>query len=453
MNRVKNMTMGSPAKLIISFAVPLIIAHLGQQMYMIVDTMIVGRGIGVEALAAVGATDWSYWLALWVIQALTQGFAISISQSFGEGSQVRIKKTVAMSIWLCLGIGIVMTVICLMAGRSLLLILQTPENIFESASAYLLTMYSGILVVMAYNMAAAVLRSFGDGKTPLIAIVIAAAANIVLDLLFVLVFRWGVTGAAVATVLAQLFAFLYCLSVLRKMELMKLVREDWRADRNIINRQCSLGLPLALQHILIAVGGMILQYAINQQGVVFIAGFTATNKIYGLLESSAISVGYAVTTYVAQNYGAGLYSRIRSGLKSSVLITGGLSVLVSCIMILGGRFVLKLFIDDASSSAAEVLDISYHYLFIMSCLLSTLYWLYAFRNTLQGLGKTFAPFVSGVMEFFARVSAAVFFTRFFGEKALFFAEPGAWMAALLVLIVVCIKSVRELPQTDRSDLR
>ena len=290
MNRVKNMTMGSPAKLIISFAVPLIIANLGQQMYMIVDTMIVGRGIGVEALAAVGATDWSYWLALWVIQALTQGFAISISQSFGEGSQVRIKKTVAMSIWLCLGIGIVMTVICLMAGRSLLLILQTPENIFESASAYLLTMYSGILVVMAYNMAAAVLRSFGDGKTPLIAIVIAAAANIVLDLLFVLVFRWGVTGAAVATVLAQLFAFLYCLSVLRKMELMKLVREDWRADRNIINRQCSLGLPLALQHILIAVGGMILQYAINQQGVVFIAGFTATNKIYGLLESSAISV-------------------------------------------------------------------------------------------------------------------------------------------------------------------
>ena len=137
MNRVKNMTMGSPAKLIISFAVPLIIANLGQQMYMIVDTMIVGRGIGVEALAAVGATDWSYWLALWVIQALTQGFAISISQSFGEGSQVRIKKTVAMSIWLCLGIGIVMTVICLMAGRSLLLILQTPENIFESASAYL----------------------------------------------------------------------------------------------------------------------------------------------------------------------------------------------------------------------------------------------------------------------------------------------------------------------------
>ena len=438
------MTEGSPAKLILSFSLPLMAANLGQQLYMIVDTMIVGKGVGVEALASVGATDWSYWLALWVIQAMTQGFAISISQHFGEGNQSRIKKTVAMSIWLCLGIGVVLTVSGLVFARFLLRILQTPDPIFQGALSYLMILYAGILVVMAYNMAAAILRSLGDGKTPLIAIVIAAITNILLDLLFVLVFRWGVAGAAFATVLAQLLAFIYCLLVMRKIDLLKIERKDWKPESSIIKRQCGLGIPLALQHVLIAIGGMILQSSINRHGFVFIAGFTATNKIYGLLESSAISLGYAVTTYTAQNYGAGLYDRIRNGLKSSVLIAAAMSVCVSAAMIAGGRAVLGLFIDSTSSSAAEVLEISYHYLFIMSCLLSSLYLLYAFRNTLQGLGNTVAPFLSGVMEFFARVSVAVYFSRLWGTEAIFFAEPCAWAAATLVLVTVCVRQVGKL---------
>lgn len=444
MSRMKNMTEGSPAKLILSFSLPLMAANLGQQLYMIVDTMIVGKGVGVEALASVGATDWSYWLALWVIQAMTQGFAISMSQHFGEGNQSRIKKTVAMSIWLCLGIGVVLTVSGLVFARFLLRILQTPDPIFQGALSYLMILYAGILVVMAYNMAAAILRSLGDGKTPLIAIVIAAITNILLDLLFVLVFRWGVAGAAFATVLAQLLAFIYCLLVMRKIDLLKMERKDWKPESSIIKRQCGLGIPLALQHVLIAIGGMILQSSINRHGFVFIAGFTATNKIYGLLESSAISLGYAVTTYTAQNYGAGRYDRIRNGLKSSVLIAAAMSVCVSAAMIAGGRAVLGLFIDSTSSSAAEVLEISYHYLFIMSCLLSSLYLLYAFRNTLQGLGNTVAPFLSGVMEFFARVSVAVYFSRLWGTEAIFFAEPCAWAAATLVLVTVCVRQVGKL---------
>lgn len=444
MSRMKNMTEGSPAKLILSFSLPLMAANLGQQLYMIVDTMIVGKGVGVEALASVGATDWSYWLALWVIQAMTQGFAISISQHFGEANQSRIKKTVAMSIWLCLGIGVVLTVSGLVFARFLLRILQTPDPIFQGALSYLMILYAGILVVMAYNMAAAILRSLGDGKTPLIAIVIAAITNILLDLLFVLVFRWGVAGAAFATVLAQLLAFIYCLLVMRKIDLLKMERKDWKPESSIIKRQCGLGIPLALQHVLIAIGGMILQSSINRHGFVFIAGFTATNKIYGLLESSAISLGYAVTTYTAQNYGAGRYDRIRNGLKSSVLIAAAMSVCVSAAMIAGGRAVLGLFIDSTSSSAAEVLEISYHYLFIMSCLLSSLYLLYAFRNTLQGLGNTVAPFLSGVMEFFARVSVAVYFSRLWGTEAIFFAEPCAWAAATLVLVTVCVRQVGKL---------
>lgn len=448
MSRVKSMTTGNPIKLMISFAFPLIVANLGQQLYMIVDTMVVGKGVGVEALASVGATDWSYWLALWVIQAFTQGFAIPISQYFGEGNEIKIKKTVAMSVKLCIIIGTLLTVICLLIARPLLHLLQTPDNIFDGAAAYLLTMFAGIPIVMSYNMASSILRAFGDGKTPLIAIIVAAVTNVALDLLFVLVFHWGIVGAAVATVTAQLLAFIYCLFVLKKIDWIKMERESWETDRQIVKNQCKLGIPLALQNVLIAIGGMILQSAINKQGFIFIAGFTATNKIYGLLESSAISLGYAITTYIAQNYGAGFYSRIRKGLKSAILFALALSVCVSVIMIFGGKIILGLFIDNTNVNATEVLEIAYHYLCIMSCLLWVLYLLFVFRNTLQGLGNASASLLSGIMEFIARVSVAYISINLLGRETIFFAEPCAWMAATVVLIISCIKKVKSLPNNS-----
>lgn len=448
MSRIKNMTSGNPAKLMASFAAPLMLANFGQQLYTIVDAMIVGKGVGVEALAAVGATDWSYWLALWVIQALAQGFSIPISQYFGEGNRKKMRQTIAMSIKLCLVSGCALTVVCLLMAKPLLSLLQTPDNIFNGASQYLLTMFGGILIVLAYNMASAILRAFGDGKSPLIAIAVAAVTNIVLDLLFVLVFHWGIIGAAVATITAQFLAFLYCLRTLAKMDIMKLEKDDWNFRKEIVSKQCRLGIPLALQNILIAIGGMILQSAINQHGFVFIAGFTATNKIYGLLESSALSIGYAITTYMAQNYGGGFYKRIRQGLKSSVLIAVVLSVCVSAFMIAVGKPILSLFIDAANANAEEVLSVAYHYLFIMSCLLLPLYLLFVFRNTLQGLGNGIAPFLSGVMEFAARVSVSCFFTRIWGDDIIFYSEPSAWIAAMAVLVAICLKTVSSLPASD-----
>lgn len=448
MNRTKNMTSGSPARLILSFAVPLIFANLGQQVYMIVDAIIVGKGVGVEALAAVGATDWSYWLVLWIIQALTQGFSIPIAQAFGEKNVLRMKKTIAKSIQLCLGMSIFLTVVSLAAGRPLLRLLQTPDNIMTGATNYLLTMYGGILIVMAFNMASSILRAFGDGKTPLIAITIAAVTNILLDLLFVCVFHWGIVGAAAATLTAQFLAFLYCFRVLRKMEALHLEKEHWERDPALTGVLCRLGLPLTLQQILIAVGGMVLQSAINQHGFVFIAGFTATNKIYGLLESSAVSLGYAATTYVAQNYGAGLYSRIRAGVKSAAAISLLLSVGVSVLMITGGHFILNLFIDRSSAEFDSVSQISRHYLFIMSCFLSILYMLHTFQNILRGLGNAITPFLSGVMEFIARVTASLVLVRVWGQEVLFFAEPCAWTMATLVLASMCIRQVRALPKED-----
>ncbi len=183
MNRVKDMTSGNPTKLLLLFALPLILGNLGQQLYMIVDAIIVGQGVGVKALAAVGATDWTYWLVLWTVQALTQGFGACIAKHFGEKDHVKLRKSIAMSIILCVGIGILLTLTALLMVLPMLKILQTPADIFDGASSYLFTMFSGTLIVMAYNMISAILRAFGDGKTPLIAMGIAASANIALDLL------------------------------------------------------------------------------------------------------------------------------------------------------------------------------------------------------------------------------------------------------------------------------
>lgn len=450
MNRVKNMTKGNPLTLILVLAFPLMIANIGQQFYMIVDAMIVGQGVGVEALASVGAADWSYWMALWEISAMTQGFAVPVSQYFGENDYSRVRKAVVSSVWLCAAAAVLLTAVGLLFGPRLLVLLQTPENILKGATEYLLTMYAGLAIVTAYNMAAALLRAFGDGRTPLIAIVIAAVMNIGLDMLFVFVFGWGIIGAAVATLLAQLFAFLYCLRILARIQWLRLKKEELKLDKKTAGIQCRLGIPLGLQQMLVAVGGMILQSAINRQGFELLAGFTATNKIYGLLESSAISLGYAMTTYTAQNYGAGLYRRIRKGLKCSVILGVLFSVAVSVLMFVLGRFILMLFIDQGNASADEVLEIAYQYLMVLSIFLVSLYMLHVFRNTLQGLGNASGPFLSGIMEFVGRVSIALFFTRIWGGQMIFLAEPFAWIAATVALVGMCIWELHKMPKEDKG---
>ncbi|MDC7287923.1 MATE family efflux transporter [Blautia schinkii] len=445
MSRIKDMTKGKPAKLLLFFALPLMIGNLGQQLYMVADAVIVGRGVGVEALAAVGATDWTYWLILWTIQAMTQGFATRLSQYFGAGDKQELRKGVAMSISLCCIIGVLFTAIGLALVYPMLKILKTPENIFDGAAAYLITLFLGTIIVMAYNMAAAILRALGDGKTPMIAIGIAACTNIGLDLLFVLGFKWGIVGAAVATLIAQLIAFLYCFFVLRKITIIRTSREDWKLDWPAIIRLCQLGIPLALQHILIAIGGMILQSTINSCGFLFVAGFTATNKIYGLLESSAISLGYASTTFMAQNYGAGLNARIHKGMRSITIMAVLMSVCVSAVMLVAGKPILSLFVSSGEANGAEVLNVAYHYLVIMSCLLWFLYLLHGWRSAIQGLGNAIIPMLSGIAEFVMRVSAALIFTRIWGNEAIFFAEPCAWAGAAILLIAGGIRILKKIP--------
>ena len=435
MSRTTDMTVGSPAKHIMTFAVPLILANLGQQLYMIADAAIVGRGVGVKALAAVGATDWSYWLILWTVIGLTQGFSTFVSRSFGEGNYNRMNQTIAASAMLCAAIGAVFTIIGLFMAKPLLLMLHTPNDIFADASVYLITMIAGTLVVVAYNMAGSILRALGDGKSPLVAMVIAALLNIGLDCLFVFVFKWGIFGAALASVISQAVSFLYCLICLRNIDCVYLDKDAWKIDIQLIKDLIGFGIPVALRFIILALGGIILQSSINMQGSVFIAGYAATNKIFGLLDCTSVSLGVACCTFLAQNYGAGKYDRVKHGVGTAVKISCIIGVSVTLVTLLFRESMLKLFLDVNEAGGPQALEVAVRYLTIMAITLIILYLQHVFSNTLEAMGIAVWSMYSGIAEFVGRVLMAKVVINWIGTDALFISEPVAWLSSTLLLIL------------------
>lgn len=435
MKRVTNMTEGSPLKLILLFAIPLIFTNLGQQLYMIVDASIVGRGVGVKALAAVGATDWSYWLILWTITGVTQGFGVFVSRYFGKQEYDKMNRSITMSTILCAIIGVILTLAGVLAAKPLLILLETPADILDGAVTYLTTMVAGTLVVIAYNMAAAILRAFGDGRSPLVAMLIAGLLNVGLDLLFVLVFHWGIFGAAIATVTAQLVSFIYCLIKISKIEYVKLTKADWTPDGKLLKELLLFGLPLALQYIVIAGSGMIMQSTINQHGSLFVAGYTASNKLYGLLESSAISLGFAFSTFFAQNYSAGNKQRVRSGVRTGVKLSVVLALGVTAVMLLVGKYLLQAFIDAGEAEGPAALEIAQHYLLVMSAFLVVCYLIHVYRNALQAMGNSVWSMISGFAECGVRILMAKVLVSLLGSNVLYYIEPFAWVGALLFIMI------------------
>lgn len=316
--KVQDMTTGSPTKLLVRFAIPLAIGNLFQQFYIMVDTMVVGKGVSVEALASVGAADWLNWLFLGMMTGLTQGFSIVFAHYFGAKNQKRLQRSVGNAFVLTVYFLIFMELFGQLGIEAALHLLQTPSDIIGGSILYLRILVAGAPVVLGYNLLAALLRAMGDSKNPLYSMLAAAFINVGLDLLFVMVFHWGIAGAAIATIIAQCFSLLWCVVVLRKMDFAKPTREDLRLERPMVIRLFRMAAPVIFQNSVIAVGGMAVQYVVNGFGIVFVAGFTATNKLYGLLETAAISFGFAMMTYAGQNMGAGKYARIRSGMRSGV---------------------------------------------------------------------------------------------------------------------------------------
>lgn len=428
------MTEGRPIRLILSVALPLMLGNVFQQLYTVVDAHIVGSVIGVSALAAVGAADWFNWLFLGIVQGLAQGFAIPMAQAFGANDHARLRRCVGNSAVLSVVTSVIITLSALLLIPPVLTLMSTPSEIRPMSTAYLTVLFAGLPVVMGYNLTAGILRALGDGRSPLYAMVAAALINIALDYLFVAGFGMGVDGAALATIIAQGCSCLFCLWRISRISFVRPSREDLRPDRAVCGRLMRLGLPIAFQNGVIGVGGMIVQAIVNPMGVAFIAGYTATNKLYGVLEVAAISYGYAVSTYTGQNLGAQKIRRIRTGVHASA-ITGVLTAgVIAGFMFIFGRGIIGSFISGTPEEVTAATQIGWEYLWLMSVCLPILYILHIYRSALQGMGNTVMPMVSGIAELVMRTGSAFLLPGLIGYSGVFWAEILAWLGADLILI-------------------
>lgn len=443
-----NMTRGTPMGLLFSFALPLMFGNMFQQLYTVVDTAIVGQGVGIDALAALGAVDWLNWLFVGLAQGFCQGFCVRISQKFGEGDLPGLRRITGQSAFLCILIALVGTALGQLLLPVFLWALRVPTQLQDMAELYVRILLAGFPAVMFFNYCSSVLRAIGNSKTPLYAMIAASVTNIVLDAVAVFWLHWGIAGAAIATVSSQCLSGVICALKIRKTQQLYFAKEDLRPQGVLCRNLLAIGTPAAAKNIIIALGGMVVQSIVNGFTLSFIAGFTATNKLYGLLEIAATSYGYAVTTYVGQNFGAGKHKRIRDGMKSAVALSLITSCVIAAIMLLFGRPITMIFISrEDPVLAASAGDIAYWYLCTMAVSLPVLYLLYVFQSGLQGLGNTLSTMVSGIIEFCLRVSLSMAVGISGFQYGIFGAEVAAWWGAAIFLILSFVRNFKKV-QTD-----
>ena len=429
MKGVKDMTRGNPFALLFGFAFSLMIGNVFQQLYTFVDTMIVGKYLGVTALAALGATEWLVFVMFGCVQGMSQGFSISMAQRFGSQDGEGLKKDMGASIILCLFLGVFFTVLGQILCKPMLLMLQTQKEIMGMAQVYLRTLYGGVGISFGYNILAAFLRALGDSRTPLVAVSMAAVCNMMLDFIFVVVLHGGVFGAAAATLLSQLFSAGYCLWAIRAGGLVQLHREDFQIQPERIGRLLRLGIPMGLQNVITGIGGMAVQWVINGFGTLFVAGFTAANKLYGLLETAAVSYSYAVVSYTGQNVGAGDYRRVRKGFGAACILGTMTAGVMSLIMLVFGRPILMCFLSGEERVLVRTVETGYTFLRILAAFFWLLYLLYIIRACVQGMGNTILPMCSSFLQLVMRVVCALFLTIEIGENGVFWGEVCAWILA------------------------
>ena len=446
MARTLNMTTGSPMRLLFSFALPLMFGNIFQQLYTVVDVAIVGRGVGITALAALGTVDWLNWMLLGIAQGFTQGFCIRMAQKFGAQDLEGLKQTLGTSVLLTAIVAVAGTLIAQLGLPTFLKWMQAPEYLLPQATLYSRIIMGGFAAVCFFNLCSSTLRAVGDSKTPLVAMVVAAITNIVLDLIAVFILHWGIAGAAAATVFSQALSGLLCALKIAKTPELRFRRHHLTIPMQMARELMGIGIPSACKNIIIAAGGMVVQTIVNSfDSMSFIAGFTATNKLYGLLEIAALSYGYAVTTYVGQNYGAGLIGRIRQGVRAANLLALLSSVIIAAVMLLFGRPITMLFISrDDMELAAAAGETAYRYLCCMSVSLPVLYLLYVHMSALQGMGNTIAPMYSAMFELAVRVCVSLLVARIAFRDGIFFAEVGAWIIGAATQILGYFLQLRKI---------
>lgn len=439
---VRDMTSGSPAKLILRFSLPVMVSNAFHQLYILADSIIVSRMLGVKALAALGSADWYTFMFVSIVQALVQGFAIQAGQEFGAHRQHHLHQTLARSIVLTCAAAVLLTLFATGTLRNILFLLQTPEDVYDLAHAYLLTIFLGLGATTFLNFTSAMLRALGNAKVPLWSMIISTILNIFLDL--VMVRSMGITGAALATVISQAAGGFINLYAMMHIPLLHMEKADWKRNEALDGKLLKLSLPMMMQNLLISGGGMIVQSRVNGFDLAHIASYSAMNKMFGLLELAAMAYGYALITYISQNFGAHKPDRIRSGLKSSAIIALITSAFVSLLIVGFGRSIATSFLTGDPKTVEEAANLTVQLLRVLAFTLPLLYLLHVMRSALQGLGNTMMPMVSGLAEIAGRLVLAVWGIRMLGWNAIVLTEPVAWIASDLVLVLSLQKALKKL---------
>ena len=433
MSTSKSMTAGSPIKLIAAFAIPIFLGSVFQLVYSLVDSAVVGRMIGVDAFAAVGAAGTLNWMVFSVVLGLTQGFGTVISQYFGANEPDKVRKSFAMSLLLSILFSILISVATALLARPVLHLLQTPDSILQEAADYLQIVFGGMVITFFYNCLGSSLRAVGNSRIPFYALILSSILNVVLDILFVKITPWGVGAVAVATLVAQAVSCLYCLWYIRKIDVLRLSLQDLHPDKFIIVRHIRLGGPMGFRNLVIALGGGISQFYVNGYGTDFIAGISAARRMYSVIELISGAMEGAVATFTAQNYGARRMDRIKKGIvQSTILLLVGAAVII-VVMMGCGRSIIGLLITGEPDRVEQILDVAFAQFKMMLWFLPTLHLLVMFRSALQGMDNALMPMLSGFVEMITRLVTVFTLPRFLGKTGIYLNEVLPWPAAMLLL--------------------
>lgn len=429
----KDMTTGNPLKIILLFSIPVLLGNLFQQFYNMVDTIIVGRYLGEEALAAVGSTGCLMFLVLGFANGIAQGFGVMISHAFGAKDFRLLKHYVALSLILTVIVSVLLTIPTVAASRLLLIWMHTPENILGMADSYIKVIFGGIILTMSYNVVSGILRGIGDSKTPLYFLIFSSILNIVLDIFLIVTVGLGTAGAAYATILAQGVSAVLCfLYMFRKYEILRTSQDDYYLDGVGIRNMLAIGIPMALNYSITAIGTMIMQSAVNVFGSSVVAAFTAASKVSNIATQTMPTLGTAMATYCGQNLGAGKYERIYEGMKQGFFLCLGATISAAAICIFGGRFIVSWFVSNPSE---EIFTYAMQYLTVASWFFLPLAMIFLYRNALQGLNEGLIPMLSGIIEMICRIAVIVLVPAGTGFFGVCFADPAAWVGAGIPLLI------------------
>lgn len=452
MTKDKDLTEGRPFNLIFSFAASMMLGNVFQQLYTVVDNIIIGNKIGPICLDAIGSTEWLIFLVNGFLIGLIQGFSVLLGNKYGEKNEKAFEHYYKKARFICIVIAVVLVVALRLGSGLLLTVIRTKAEVFEYAKTYLDIIFFGIPFLVFYQFFAATLRSRGNSHIPLVAMTVSSLCNIVFDYFFICVIRIGVAGAALGTVLSECVVMIICGFYLYKsrkeQENLKKEEEEFKED-GTCKRLLTVGLPMALQSVVTAIGGLIVTRNVNRYDIDFLTGYNIAGNLYALLEIAASSYGMAVVAYVSQNFGAGKFVRIRQGVRVSLLMGIATAMCCSFIMIFLGEKIMHIFVITKDVSR-QVFEYGQEYLLILGLFYPLLYMLYIVRASLQGMGNTLVPIISSMGQLVMRVFCAVVLTRLIGYSGIYFGEIGAWVLADIILVVAYIYEIRRMNMTNKD---